>query len=95
MAAHTSIDGQLAYLMNIYQVPVSIDGELAYSMNIYQVPVLCQAWGSICKPLSQICRSHINRIAMLYSKYNKLLGRKTPEAEFKLVDSSEASNRRF
>lgn len=95
MAAHASIDGQLAYLLNIYQVPVSIDGELAYSMNIYQVPVLCQAWGSICKSLSQICRSHINRIAMLYSEYKKFLRKKTPEAEFKLVDPSEASNKRF
>lgn len=95
MAAHTSIDGQLAYLMNIYQVPVSIDGELAYSMNIYQVPVLCQASGSICKSLSQICISHINRIAMLYSEYKNLLGKKTPEADFKLVDPSEASNKMF
>lgn len=74
MAAYTSIDGQLAYLMNIYQVPVSIDGELAYLMNIYQVPVLCQAWGSVCKSLSQFCKSHINRIAMLYSEYKKALG---------------------
>lgn len=95
MAAHTSIDGQLAYLMNIYQVPVSIDGELAYSMNIYQVPVLCQTWGSICKSLSHICRSHINRIAMLYSEFKKFLRKKTPEAEFKLVDPSETSNKRF